>query len=126
MEHAQRADIHAGRERKDGYPVRICLPVLVILLACSTAMFASSRAQRARGASVFAVSGCSHCHSIRSVGGHYGPDLSGVGRWLNEDQMRRQIINGGKRMPPFGDELQKTELADLIAYLRSCRDKMKK
>jgi mono/diheme cytochrome c family protein len=95
-------------------------------MACSTAVFASSRAQRARGASVFAASGCSHCHSIHNVGGHKGPDLSGVGRWLKEDQMRRQIINGSKRMPPFRDELQKRELADLISYLRSCRDKMKK
>jgi mono/diheme cytochrome c family protein len=49
-----------------------------------------------------------------------------VGRWLKEDRMRQQITNGSKLMPPFGDELQKTELEDLIAYLRSCRDKMKK
>ena len=106
--------------------MRFCLPVLVIFLVCSTAAFSSSRVQRARGASVFAASGCSHCHSIRNVGGHKGPDLSGVGRWLKEDQMRRQITNGSKLMPPFGDELQKTELSDLISYLRSCRDKMKK
>jgi mono/diheme cytochrome c family protein len=40
--------------------------------------------------------------------------------------MRRQITVGSKRMPSFGDTLQETELADLISYLRSCRDKQKK
>jgi mono/diheme cytochrome c family protein len=40
--------------------------------------------------------------------------------------MRRQITEGSKRMPPFGDTLQEKELADLISYLRSCRDKTKK
>jgi mono/diheme cytochrome c family protein len=40
--------------------------------------------------------------------------------------MRRQIAEGSRLMPPFGDTLQETELADLISYLRSCRDKQKK
>jgi hypothetical protein len=29
-------------------------------------------------------------------------------------------------MPAFREALQETELADLLAYLRSCRDKKKK
>jgi mono/diheme cytochrome c family protein len=97
-----------------------------MLLVCSSTGFASSRSQRARGASVFAASGCSHCHSIRTAGGHKGPDLSGVGRRLKKDQMRKQIVAGSNRMPPFGETLQETEIADLISYLRSCRDKQKK
>jgi mono/diheme cytochrome c family protein len=64
-----------------------------------------------------------HCHAIHHVGGSKAPDLSGVGRRLNEIQMRQQIISGSMRMPPFGDELQASELADLLTYLRSCRDK---
>jgi mono/diheme cytochrome c family protein len=99
------------------------LSVLVILIVCSSTVFASSRSQRAHGASVFDASGCSHCHSIRNAGGHKAPDLSGVGRRLNKDQIRHQIVEGSNRMPPFGDTLQETELADLISYLRSCRDK---
>ena len=106
--------------------MRLGLLVLVILMVCSSTGFASSRSQRAHGASVFAASGCSHCHSIRNAGGHKGPDLSGVGRRLKKDQMRRQIAGGSRLMPPFGDTLQETELADLISYLRSCRDKQKK
>jgi ubiquinol-cytochrome c reductase cytochrome b subunit len=95
-------------------------------MVCSSECFASARSQRARGASVFATNGCSHCHTIRNAGGHKGPDLSDVGRRLNKDQMRRQITEGSRLMPTFGDTLQETELADLISYLRSCRDKQKK
>ena len=106
--------------------MRLGLLFPVILMVCSSTGFASSRSQRVHGASVFAASGCSHCHSIRNAGGHKGPDLAGVGRRLKKDQMRRQITEGSKRMPPFGDTLQEKELADLISYLRSCRDKTKK
>jgi mono/diheme cytochrome c family protein len=65
-------------------------------------------------------------HSIRNVGGKKGPDLSGVGRRMKEAQMRRQIVQGSKVMPAFGDILQETELSDLLSYLRSCRDKERK
>jgi mono/diheme cytochrome c family protein len=99
---------------------------LALLLSCSTPCFAVSRsAQRAHGAAIFAASGCSHCHTIHNAGGHKGPDLSGVGRRLNKDQMRLQIVNGSKLMPPFGEDLQGADLADLLSYLRSCRDKKK-
>lgn len=37
--------------------------------------------------------------------------------------MRKQIVYGSKVMPPFGDVLEPDELNDLIAYLRSCREK---
>jgi mono/diheme cytochrome c family protein len=96
-----------------------------MLLIPSPAGFASSRSQREHGASVFAASGCMHCHSIRNAGGHKGPDLSGVGRRLKKDQMRRQIVEGSKVMPPFGEDIQGADLADLLSYLHSCRDKKK-
>jgi len=66
-----------------------------------------------------------HCHMIGKNGGSKGPNLSGVARRLNEAQMRRQIVNGSKIMPAFGDVLQSAELNDLLSYLRSCRDKKK-
>lgn len=106
--------------------MRLGLLVLVMLMVCSSTGFASSRSRRVHGASIFAANGCSHCHSIRNGGGHKGPDLSGVGRRLKKDQMRRQIVEGSMRMPPFREELKDEEIADLIAYLRSCRDKGKK
>ena len=101
------------------------LSVLALLLLLTCVGFASSRSRRERGAAVFAASGCAHCHSIRNEGGHKGPDLSGVGRRLKTDQMRRQIVEGSKVMPPFGEEIQGADLADLLSYLHSCRDKKK-
>jgi mono/diheme cytochrome c family protein len=80
---------------------------------------------RVRGAQAFAGSGCSQCHTIRRNGGTKGPNLSGVGRRLSDEQIRTQIQNGGKQMPPFGDVLQVSETDDLVAYLHSLRDKTK-
>jgi mono/diheme cytochrome c family protein len=81
---------------------------------------------RIRGAQAFAENGCPQCHTIRHSGGTKGPDLSGVGRRLSEEQIRTQILNGGKQMPSFADVLQLTEADDLVAYLHALRDREKK
>ena len=99
--------------------------VLAVLPIISIASYASSRDQRDHGATVFAENGCAHCHVIAGAGGHKGPDLSGVGRRLKVPQMRQQIVDGSKQMPPFGEQLPQADLRDLLAYLRSCRDKHK-
>ena len=99
------------------------LPIALLLVVCSSLTFASSHGRRARGAAVFEVSGCQHCHTIHHDGGHKGPDLSGVGRRRSKAAIRRQIVYGGKGMPAFGDVLGRDEIDDLIAYLHSCREK---
>ncbi|MGA7343399.1 MAG: cytochrome c [Terracidiphilus sp.] len=80
-----------------------------------------------RGASAsaanFVSNGCQHCHSIRNAGGHKGPDLSGVGRIMKKSQIREQIVYGSKAMPAFGSVLFTAAIDDLVAYLRSCRDR---
>jgi len=93
------------------------------ILGFSCLAFASSRSQRAHGAQVFADTGCEHCHSIRNVGGHRGPDLSGVGRRKSKAELQHQIVYGDKVMPAFGDDLESNDLKDLVAYLKSCRQK---
>jgi mono/diheme cytochrome c family protein len=95
----------------------------VSILAFSCSAFAASRSQRAHGAQVFANTGCQVCHSIRGVGGHKGPDLSGVGRRKTKAELQKQIVYGDKFMPAFGDDLAPGDLKDLIAYLKSCRQK---
>ncbi|MGA2908807.1 MAG: cytochrome c [Terracidiphilus sp.] len=103
--------------------MRVVLVIAALLLAFSSFAIASSRSQRAHGAAVFSESGCQHCHSIGNVGGHKGPDLSGVGRRKSNAALRQQIVYGSKVMPAFGDDLEPNELRDLIAYLHSCRQK---
>lgn len=103
--------------------MKVGLVILASLLAFSSFAIASSRSQRARGAAVFTESGCQHCHSIKKVGGHKGPDLSGVGRRKSDVALRQQIVYGSKVMPAFGEDLEPNDLNDLIAYLHSCRQK---
>jgi mono/diheme cytochrome c family protein len=101
-------------------------PMLLLLtVPPTTVKAASTKEQRTHGVEVFKDSGCGHCHTIGAVGGTKGPNLSAVGRRLEADQMRKQITDGGKQMPAFGDVLQAEELDDLIVYLRSLRGKKK-
>jgi mono/diheme cytochrome c family protein len=106
--------------------MRLWLGTVCLCLAAGSQAFGASQNQREHGAELFVASGCRHCHTIHNVGGHKGPDLSGVGRVLSKDKIREQILNGGDQMPPFMDDLEAAEVNDLIAYLRSCREKPKK
>jgi len=100
------------------------LPLIAAsILTFSSLAFASSRSQRAHGAQVFTNTGCQVCHSVRGVGGHKGPDLSGVGRRKSKVEMQHQIVYGDKVMPAFGDDLETNDLKDLVTYLKSCRQK---
>jgi len=103
--------------------MRLWLSAFALLLLYAQSAFASSRSPREHGAAVFVASGCTHCHSVRNEGGHKGPDLSGVGRRMKKEQMRRQIVEGSKVMPPFGEDIKDADLADLLSYLHSCRDR---
>ncbi|WP_371417417.1 cytochrome c [Granulicella sp. S190] len=95
----------------------------LIAMACVPA-FASSAAEQ-RGAAIFVDNGCQHCHTIRGQGGTKGPDLSGVGLTLKSSKIRGQILQGGSEMPSFAKILKKSEVDDLVYYLRSCHDKPK-
>jgi len=106
--------------------MRLWLSAVCIALLFGPIASGASRGQRERGAQVFAASGCLHCHTIHNVGGHKGPNLSSVGRTLTENQIRGQILRGGEEMPPFADDLEPAEVTGLVAYLRSCREKLKR
>ena len=103
-----------------------CLLVLFLIAAFRPAAFASSRREREYGEDLFKANGCLHCHMMGKVGGHKGPDLSGVGRAAKASAIRKQIVEGGNEMPPFGDVFEKRELDELVAYLRSCKTKPQK
>ncbi|MDR3740285.1 MAG: cytochrome c [Terracidiphilus sp.] len=106
--------------------MRWWLSAVCIVLLFGQFSSGASRSQRERGAQVFVASGCLHCHTVHNVGGHKGPNLSSVGRTLTEAQIRVQILRGGNEMPPFADDLEPAEVTGLVAYLRSCREKLKR
>jgi mono/diheme cytochrome c family protein len=99
---------------------------LVFALASASCLPAFAESAKQRGTTVFVNNGCQHCHTIRGQGGERGPDLSGIGRTLNNIQIRTQITQGGRQMPSSGDILKASEVDDLVAYLHSCRDKKAK
>jgi len=72
---------------------------------------------------LFHERGCEHCHGVDGVGTERGPDLSGVGRLLHKPDIERQIRDGGKEMPAFGDALTTDELQQLVAYLAAKKKK---
>jgi mono/diheme cytochrome c family protein len=99
---------------------------LVSILSGATASQAASRSNREHGAELMNANGCLHCHTIGKTGGTKGPNLSGIGRTATPAAMRKQIVEGGKGMPAFGEVIEAKDLDDLIAYLRSCRAKPQK
>ena len=74
-----------------------------------------------RGSELFATKGCAFCHGKAGVGGGRGPDLQLVRKRKTVEEMAKQIHDGGKGMPPFGEQLTAPEINDLITFLRAKR-----
>ncbi|HEU5458617.1 MAG TPA: cytochrome c, partial [Terracidiphilus sp.] len=73
------------------------------------------------GAILFRDKGCAHCHGADLAGTKKAPSLVNIRKnhdWTVE-KMTDQILNGGKKMPPFSDSLSDQEAAQIIAYLRA-------
>ena len=71
------------------------------------------------GMHLFYAKGCEYCHKIASYGGNKGPDLTLVGRRLNEYELKLRIVNGSDDMPAYGGMLTKQEMHELISFLQS-------
>src|SRR5262245_52693309 len=70
-----------------------------------------------QGALVFQVKQCRNCHSLGSSGGERGPALDDVAVRLTQDQLIRQVIQGGGNMPAYGKNLSPAETTALVAFL---------
>lgn len=70
---------------------------------------------------MFASVGCAHCHGVAGISGGRGPSLAQVRERKTPEQMYMQIHDGGKSMPPFGEQLSSDQIHDLVEYLRSKR-----
>ena len=72
-----------------------------------------------QGALVFQVKQCRNCHSLGNTGGNRGPALDSVAVRLTNDQLIRQVIQGGGNMPAYGNNLSPAETTALVAFLES-------
>jgi ubiquinol-cytochrome c reductase cytochrome b subunit len=70
-----------------------------------------------QGALVFQVKQCHNCHSLDDQGGKRGPALDAVAVRLTQNQLVRQVIQGGGNMPAYGKNLSPAETTALVAFL---------
>jgi ubiquinol-cytochrome c reductase cytochrome b subunit len=87
-------------------------PVPVRLLHGTTAL-------ERQGALVFQAKQCRNCHSLGDSGGQRGPALDGVAVRLTQNQLIRQVIQGGGNMPAYGNNLSPAETTALVAFLET-------
>jgi ubiquinol-cytochrome c reductase cytochrome b subunit len=76
-----------------------------------------------QGALVFQVKQCRNCHSLGESGGQRGPALDRVAVRLTQDQLIRQVIQGGGNMPAYGKNLSPSETTALVAFLETLHPK---
>jgi len=72
-----------------------------------------------QGAVVFQAKQCRNCHSIAGYGGQRGPALDSVATRLTEDQLIRQVLQGGGNMPAYGKNLSPPEVTALVSFLET-------
>jgi ubiquinol-cytochrome c reductase cytochrome b subunit len=70
-----------------------------------------------QGAIVFQQKQCRNCHSIGGAGGLRGPTLDAIAARMTEDQMYRQVLQGGGNMPAYGNALSPAETTALVRFL---------
>src|SRR5262245_59837891 len=72
-----------------------------------------------QGALVFKFKQCHNCHALENGGGKRGPSLDAVAVRMTEDQLIRQVIQGGGNMPAYGKNLSPAETTALVAFLKT-------
>ena len=71
------------------------------------------------GAVVLQGKQCRNCHALGGEGGLRGPALDVVATRLTEDQLFRQVLQGGGNMPAYGKNLSPAETTALVSFLRT-------
>jgi ubiquinol-cytochrome c reductase cytochrome b subunit len=74
-----------------------------------------------QGALVLQDKQCRNCHSIGGAGGQRGPALDDIASRMTEDQIIRQVLQGGGNMPAYGNALNPSETKALMRFLMTLR-----
>ena len=72
-----------------------------------------------QGALVLQGKQCRNCHALDGKGGLRGPALDAVATRLTEDQLFRQVLQGGGNMPAYGKNLSPAEATALVSFLKT-------
>jgi ubiquinol-cytochrome c reductase cytochrome b subunit len=76
-----------------------------------------------QGAIVLQNKQCRNCHSLEGTGGLRGPALDSIATRMTEDQIIRQVLQGGGNMPAYGNALNPAETRALVSFLMTLRGK---
>jgi mono/diheme cytochrome c family protein len=103
------------------------LPFCILFVAVFLLAIPSSQTQQTPapsnlaedGPTLFTSSGCPQCHGPEGLGTEKAPSLRDVRKRKTEEQIRSQIKEGGKSMPPFGEALTDQQISALVEFLRS-------
>ena len=95
----------------------VAIAALVLVMAAP----ALAAEDSSRGLELLNSLGCKGCHRINGAGGTLGPALDGVGKRLNAQSIRRQLLDPkslkpGSVMPSFG-HLPEQDINTLVDYL---------
>jgi len=74
-----------------------------------------------QGALVLQEKQCRDCHSLGGLGGLRGPSLDSIAARMTEDQITRQVLQGGGNMPSYGNALNPAETTALVHFLLTLR-----
>jgi ubiquinol-cytochrome c reductase cytochrome b subunit len=74
-----------------------------------------------QGALVLQNKQCRNCHALGGAGGLRGPALDSIAARMTEDQMIRQVLQGGGNMPAYGNALSPAQTRALVAFLMTLR-----
>lgn len=86
-----------------------------------SALAADSKSDALAGAALYRDKGCAHCHGAHGEGTLKAPALVDIrkNKLWTPDKITQQILNGGQKMPPFGDSLSDPEVAQIVSFLRT-------
>ena len=74
-----------------------------------------------QGALVLQNKQCRNCHALDAMGGQRGPALDEIATRMTEDQIIRQVLQGGGNMPAYGNALNPSETKALVSFLMTLR-----
>ena len=74
-----------------------------------------------QGALVLQNKQCRNCHALDGIGGQRGPALDEIATRMTEDQIIRQVLQGGGNMPAYGNALNPSETKALVQFLMTLR-----
>ena len=81
---------------------------------------ATAHRSNARARSSFRINSAATATPSAASGGQRGPALDAIASRMTEDQIIRQVLQGGGNMPAYGNALNPSETKALVSFSPPC------